>query len=202
MVDEETVECPECGGRLPAGASFCVHCESDLASAESGVDLSELDGLFGPDDPPEFLVETDRGERKAARPVRLLAALAVSIPIAPLVFFLVNSVVSLSAWSGLAVLLVGWLGPALYFSRARLPAEAFGKSLFVIAAGTALVPVALYLRPVGVLERTDMTGTFGAIVALALVVAGVSTALGYFVTGQAQRRVDGDLRYFEEYREE
>jgi len=93
-------DCPECGDPLPAAASYCPHCETALDG--STVDLSELDGLLDEGDVAD-LVEADAGGRRASGPVRLVSGLAVSLPLAPLVLFLVGSVVALSAPESVAV---------------------------------------------------------------------------------------------------
>jgi hypothetical protein len=199
-VPEPSFECPECGDPLPEEARFCPGCATALDEDGETVDLSELDGDILEES--ETLLETDdAGLRRASGPVRTVAGLAVSIPLAPLVLFLVGSVVSLSLWSAALVFLAGWLGPAAVLARARVPAEAFGRSLYLIAVATLLVPVALRAGGFDAWGGT-LAFSFDTVALVSFALAGAFIALGTFVTGQARKRVTGERRGFEEYREE
>ena len=206
MADDETERdecrvCPACDESLPADARFCPYCSTAIDEAGDAVDLSDLDGDILPENPGAFLTEDEAGLRRAPGPVRALAALAVSLPLAPLALFLVGAVVSLSVWSAALVFLAGWFGPAAVLSRARVPAEAFGYSLYLIAVGTLLVPVAIEAG--GEEAWADaLTVSFDTVAAVSLVIAAVLVVLGTFVTGQARKRVTGERRAFEESREE
>jgi hypothetical protein len=193
---EESVECPACGASLPAGARFCPECATAIDEDGAAVDLADLDGDILPADPTELLVEDDSGLRRASGRVRVLAGLAVSIPLAPLVLFLVGSVVSLSAWTGALVFLGGWFGSAAILSRARVPAEAFGRSLYLIAVGTLLIPVAVEVGGGALWTRVS----FDTVAAVSLALAGACIVLGTFVTNQATKRVTGERRAFEDQR--
>jgi len=193
--------CPECGTALPAGARFCPECVTAIDGAGAAVDISELDGDAFTDGPTPLLVEDDAGVRRASGRVRVLAGLAVSVPLAPLVLFLVGSVVSLSVWTAALVFLGGWLGPAAVLSRARVPVEAFGHSLYLIAVATLLVPVALAAGGVEAWGES-LSLPFDVLAAVSLAVATVLVVLGTFVTNQARKRVTGERRGFERYRDE
>jgi hypothetical protein len=204
MASEEASEpCPECGEQLPPGARFCIHCETDLTGeGEEPVDLSELDGLLEPEDIEELLID-DGETRRANRVFRVLAGLAVSIPLAPLFFFIASSFLPSGGVLSVLLFVAAWLGPAALLSRTRLPAEAFGRSLFLIAAGSLLVPLTLYVRPLGsAVVGGANSGAFQAVTAVAFLTAIGATVLGYLVTRQARRRVKGEAKYFERHREE
>lgn len=194
--------CPECGEPLPEEARFCPHCVSDLADDGSAVDRSELEGAFDVEgltgaDVEEGLASVGGpGRRRASGRVRALAGLAVAVPLAPIVLFLASSVLSLTPPTALLVLLAGWLCPAAYLSRARMPAAAFGRSLHLVAIGTALVPVAIHLRPEALADG-PLTPAFGTVTLAAAVVAGLCLLLGAFVRRQVDRRPDGDRRFVE-----
>lgn len=194
-------ECPECGESLPADARFCPYCSTAIDEAGDAVDLSELEGDVLPEDPAEMLTEGDAGLRRASGSVRVLAGLAVSVPLAPLVLFLVGSVVPLSVWSGGLVFLGGWFLSAAVLSRSRVPAEAFGYSLYLIAVGTLLVPVAIEVGGRGTWGES-LTVSFDIVATASLLIAAVLVVLGTFVTGQARKRVTGERRAFEELRDE
>lgn len=199
--DSPRDSCPSCGEPVPAEARFCPHCATAIDADGDAVDLSDMDADGLPADPAELLSEDDGGTRRAAGRVRVLAGLAVSVPLAPLVLFLVGSVVSLTVWTGSLVFLGGWLLPAAALSRARVPAEAFGWSLYLVAACTLLVPLAV--RAGGFAARGGESAlSFDVVALVSIVVAGVAVLLATFVTRQARRRVSGDRRAFEELREE
>ncbi|WP_415381955.1 zinc ribbon domain-containing protein [Halosimplex sp. TS25] len=191
--------CPECGKTLPDGARFCPHCQTPIGDDEGAVDLSELDGLFDEGERPEFLT-AEGGERRASGRVMVVAGLAVAVPLAPLGLFLVSTVRPLSVWTAPLVFLGSWLAPAAYLARARVPAEAFARSLYLIAAGTALVPLGLRFGGEGA-ASDDLQIALGTVTAVALLVAGLAAVLGRYMHGQADGRVSGELRAFEAARE-
>jgi len=195
--DGEEFPCPECGDPLPAGARFCPRCATPIDEDGEAVDLSELDGRF--EDDAAELLSVEAGERRASGPVMVVAGLAVALPLAPLGLFLANTVRPLSVWSAALVFLGGWLAPAAYLARARVPAEAFARSCYLVALGTALIPVGLRFGGNG-LGATDLSASFGTVAAVALLVAVLSVLLGRFMHGQATRRVSGDARAFEDAR--
>lgn len=194
-------DCPECGESLPAGARFCPYCSTAIDEDGEVVDLSELDGDIVPGDPAALLTEDETGRRRASGPVRVLSGLAVSVPLAPLALFLVGTVTSLSVWSGALVFLAGWFVPAAVLARARVPAEAFGYSLYLVAVATLLVPVAIEAGG----EQSwsgVLTVSFETVAAASLGIAAVLVVLGTFVTGTARKRVTGERRAFESTRED
>jgi len=197
--DEEPLSCPECGESLPTDARFCPYCSTAIDEEGGTVDLSDLDADIV-DDPAEFLIEDDDGTRQASGPIRALSGLAVAIPLAPLVLFLVSSVVSLSLWTAGLVFITGWIVPAALLSRSRVPAEAFGRSLFLVGICTLLVPLAVRGDDSGLVNGGQLN--FEAVAGLSLVIAIVAIGLGVFVTAQARKRVSGERRGFEDLRED
>lgn len=195
---DQPLSCPECGESLPGDARFCPYCSTAIDEDGGAVDLSDLDADIV-DDPAEFLVEDDAGNRQAAGPIRALSGLAVAIPLAPLVLFLVSSVVSLSVWTAGLVFLTGWIVPAAILSRSRVPAEAFGRSLFLVGVCTLLVPLAVRGGS-GPVDGSQLS--FDVVAGLSLVIAIVAIGLGVFVSSQARKRVTGERRAFEDLREE
>lgn len=199
-VEEPALSCPECGEDLPGGARFCPYCSTAIDGDGESVDLSELDGDLV-DDPAKLLVEDDAGNRTARGPIRALSGLAVAIPLAPLVLFLVGSVVSFSVWTAGLVFVSGWLVPAAILARSRVPAEAFGRSLFLVGVCTLLVPLAVRGRDGGLVDGGGALD-FEVVAGLSLVIAVLAIGLGLYVTNQASKRVSGERRGFEELREE
>jgi len=197
--NDDAFQCPDCAESLPAGARFCPFCQTAIDEAGGAVDLSDLEG-FDADGQPEFL-QVEDGERRAAGRVRALTGMAVAIPLAPLVLFLVNGVVSLTVWTAPVVFLVAWFVCGAALSRARVPIEAFGRSLYLLAVGTALIPVSLLYGNVGLDVSTDGS-TFRVVAVACAVIAGVMLVLGQYVTRQGRRRVTGEQRAFENAREE
>ena len=197
---DEEMACPECGESLPGGARFCPYCSTAIDESGDAVDVSELDGDLT-EDPAQLLVEDTAGNRQAAGPVRALSGVAVSIPLAPLVLFLVGSVVDLTLWSAGLVFLGGWLLPAGVLARSRVPAEAFGRSLFLIGVCTLFVPLAVRGGDPGIVGEGAALN-FEAVAGLSLVIAVLAIALGLFVTTQARKRVTGERRAFEDLPEE
>jgi len=196
---DDAFECPDCGESLPAGARFCPFCETAIDEEGGVVDLSDLEG-FDVEGQPELL-ETEDGERRAAGHVRALTGMAVAIPVAPLALFLINSVVSMTVWTAPVVFLVAWFVCGAALSRARVPIEAFGRSLYLLAVGTALIPVSLLYGNAG-FDLTAAGSTFRAVAVVCAVAAGAMLVLGQYVTRQGRRRVTGDKRAFENAREE
>jgi hypothetical protein len=194
----ESLACPECGESLPGDARFCPYCSTAIDEEGGTVDLSELDADIV-EDPAEFLIEDDDGNRQASGPIRALSGLAVAIPLAPLVLFLVSSVVSMSVWTAGLVFITGWIVPAAILSRSRVPAQAFGRSLFLVGVCTLLVPLAVR-GDSGLVDGGQMS--FEAVAGLSLVIAIVAIALGIYVSSQARKRVTGERRGFEDLREE
>jgi hypothetical protein len=190
--------CPECGATLPAGARFCPGCATALSAdgeavdlddpdrdpfADADVDLDDISELF--DDDVESLVELDEeGNRRAARRIRVLSGLAVSLPLAPLSLFLASVTVDLTLATAALAFLLGWLGPAALLARSRVPVIAFGRSLYLVAVCTAMVPVALAVN--GAQTSVPVGVEFGTLTAIALTIAAVALGLGKFVTAQAR----------------
>jgi hypothetical protein len=195
---EVELSCPECGAGLPGDARFCPHCSTAIDESGETVDLQGLDGA-AVEDPVELLVEDDAGNRTASGPIRALSGLAVAIPLAPLVLFLVGSVVPLSVWTAGLVFLSGWLVPAAVLARSRVPAEAFGRSLFLVGVCTLFVPLAVRGENTGLVG--DGALSFESVAGLSMLIAVVAIALGLFVTNQAQKRVGGQRQGFENLRE-
>jgi hypothetical protein len=195
---DQSLSCPDCGESLPGGARFCPYCSTAIAEDGGTVDLSELDADII-EDPAEFLVEDEEGNRQANGPIRALSGLAVAIPLAPLILFLVSSVVSLSIWAAGMVFITGWIVPAAILSRSRVPAEAFGRSLFLIGICTLLVPLVVR-DDSGLVNGSGMS--FEAVAGLSMVISIVAIGLGVFVSSQARKRVSGERRGFEDLREE
>jgi len=196
--DDQEFPCPDCGDPLPADARFCPRCATPIDEDGTAVSLSELDDRFDDDNPAELLSVED-GERRASGRVMVVAGLAVALPLAPLGLFLVNTVRALSLWSAALVFLGGWLAPAAYLARARVPAEAFARSCYLVAAGTALIPVGLRFGG-NAIAPGDLSVSVATVTVVALVVAALAVLLGAFMHRQATRRVTGDLRAFEEAR--
>lgn len=194
----ESLSCPECGESLPGDARFCPYCSTAIDEEGGTVDLSELDADIV-EDPAEFLIEDDDGNRQASGPIRALSGLAVAVPLAPLVLFLVSSVVSMSVWTAGLVFITGWIVPAAILSRSRVPAEAFGRSLFLVGICTLLVPLAVR-GDSGLVNGGQVS--FEAVAGLSLVIAILAIALGVYVSSQARKRVTGERRGFEDLREE
>jgi len=194
----ETAPCPGCDESLPVDARFCPFCETAIDEAGEAVDLSELDG-FDTDGRPEFL-DVAEGERRATGRVRALTGMVVAVPLAPLVLFLVNSAVALTAWTAPPVFLVAWFVCGAVLSRARVPIEAFGRSLYLLAVGTALVPVSLLYGNAG-LDVSTGGSTFRVLAVACTGIAAVMVVLGRYVTRQGRRRVTGENRAVETPRE-
>jgi hypothetical protein len=125
----------------------------------------------------------------------VVAGLAVAVPLAPLGLLLVSTVTSLSVWTAALVFLGSWLAPAAYLARGRVPAAAFARSLSLVAAATALIPVGLLLGDSG-LASGDRQVSVETVTVVALVVAGLAAVLGRYVHEQASARVSGDKRAF------
>lgn len=195
--ETSTVPCPGCGEELPRDSRFCPHCETPI-SDEDPVDRPELDGLF--DEQPALSAVEGR-ERRTSGPVMVVAGLAVAVPLAPLGLFLVSTVRPLSVWTAPLVFLGSWLAPAAYLARARAPAEAFTRSLYLVAAGTALIPVGLRIGDEGA-ASVDLQIAAGTVTAVALVVAGLAAVLGRYIHGQVSGRAGRDFRAVEAGRED
>jgi hypothetical protein len=191
--DAPAFPCPECHNALPAGARFCPDCRTPIGEDANAVDLSELDGRF--DDERSELLTVDGIERRASGRIMVVAGLAVAVPLAPLGLLLVSTVISLSVWTAALVFLGSWLAPAAYLARGRVPAAAFARSLSLVAAATALIPVGLLLGDSG-LASGDRQVSVETVTVVALVVAGLAAVLGRYVHEQASARVSGDERAF------
>ncbi|MFB6141115.1 MAG: zinc ribbon domain-containing protein [Halosimplex sp.] len=196
---DETREfpCPECGEPLPDGARFCPGCATPIGENGEAVEWSELDGRFA--DRSRELLADRAGKRRASGRVMVVAGVAVALPLAPLGLFLVSTVSRLSVWTAPLVLLGSWLAPAAYLARARVPAESFARSCYLIAVGTALVPVALAAGDSGLAAANAEVGMAG-VTAVSLVVAGLAAVLGRYVDRRASER-SRDVRSFEESRD-
>jgi uncharacterized membrane protein len=113
--------------------------------------------------------------------------MAVSIPIAPLVLFLASSLVDLTPLTAGVSFLLGWLGPAALLSRSNEPVVAFGRSLYLVALGTALIPVAMVVGK-SASAPSEVGVDFGTLTVVVIVIAALALALGRFVTMQAGRK--------------
>lgn len=196
--------CPRCGEPISGTEAQCPSCGLDFLDAEGGLSQEAIDAMLDDADIQRPGPRLQAGYYTPAW-VRLLVGLAISVPMAPLVLFVVESVVPIPLWIGGLVFLVGWFVPGYLLSRRAVPSVIVATGLLLLGITMAVTPLAIVIGRT--LFGTDATaiGTLGtnvlaaqtAFLAIGLVVVG----LGAVVYRHAARTRDSWAEQAAEMRE-
>ncbi|MCU4718917.1 zinc ribbon domain-containing protein [Halapricum hydrolyticum] len=166
MSDErprEDVEatCPQCGTSIADHDGSCPSCGLVFLDDEGGLTDEAADALFEDSNLDLENLDLSRSEYYTPQWMRLIVGLAISTPMAPLVLFVVGSIVSLPLWVSGLVFVLGWLLPAVLLSRLALPSVIVAVGLVVLGSTLALAPPAIVVGRAVVGSDAETIGTFG-----------------------------------------
>lgn len=150
---EEDIDatCPQCGEPISGHEGRCPACGLDFLDEEGGLSQDAVDAMLA-DAGIEAPTATPRGAFSTPRWVRLLVGLSITLPMGPLVMFVLESVAAVSLSVSVLAFLVGWLGPGYLVSRWHVPTA-------VVAAGLLLVGATLAVTPLAIVAGRALLGT-------------------------------------------
>lgn len=190
--DNPEATCPQCGSSMAAHGR-CPDCGLTLLDEDGGLTEAAAEELFDETD----LDVGDPGRSTGGHVpqwVSLLVALTISVPMAPVVLFVVRSIVSLPLWLSGIAFLVGWLLPALALARLAVPSAIVAAGLVVLGGTLALTPLVIVAGRAILGVDTQPIGAFGsdpwAAQAAFLAVGSVVLVLGGFLYRYAGRKRD------------
>ncbi|QCC52278.1 zinc ribbon domain-containing protein [Halapricum salinum] len=143
--------CPQCGEPISGHEGRCPSCGLDFLDGEGGLSEDAIDamladaGIEGPEATPHGALSTPRW-------VRLLVGLSITVPMGPLVMFVVESVWPVPLLVSVFAFLVGWLVPGYLLSRWRVPTA-------IVALGLLLVGLTLSVTPLLIVGGRALLGT-------------------------------------------
>ena len=143
--------CPQCGEPISGHEGRCPSCGLDFLDDEGGLSEDAIDamladaGIEGPEVTPHGALSTPRW-------VRLLVGLSITVPMGPLVMFVVESVWPVPLSVSVFAFLVGWLVPGYLLSRWRVPTA-------IVALGLLLVGLTLSVTPLLIVGGRALLGT-------------------------------------------
>jgi len=178
--------CPRCGSSITEHGGTCPDCGLVFLDEDGGLTEEAADALFEDRD-----LDIAEGTY-VPQWVRLLVALAITAPMAPVVLFVVGSVVSLPLWLSGLVFLSGWFLPAMALARLAVPSSIVAAGLVVLGATLASTPVLIVVGRTILGVDAQSIGAFGSDAWAAqtafLAVGSVVLVLGVFLYRYAGRK--------------
>jgi len=134
--------CPRCDAFVDGDHAVCPECGLRFLDEDGGISDEVVDALFETADvmPPEELSPTRFG---APRSIRIGVALAISLPLAPVVTLVVLSVLPLPGILTALVALAAWSVPAYALSGSTLPTLIVANGLGVLGLTMATAPLVI-----------------------------------------------------------
>jgi len=152
MAEEEIdATCPQCGEPISGHEGRCPSCGLDFLDDEGGLSQDAIDAMFE-DAGIEGPEATPLGTFSTPRWVRLLVALSITVPMGPLVMFVVESAAPVSLSVAVLAFLVGWVVPGYILSRFVVPTV-------IVAIGLLLVGTTLAVTPLAIVAGRTLLGT-------------------------------------------
>lgn len=183
--------CPRCGSSITEHDGTCPECGLVFLDEDGGLTEEATDALFEDTDINLDDLDIDQGTY-VPQWVRLLVALTISAPMAPVVLFVVGSIVPLPLWPSSLVFLVGWFLPAMALARLAVPSAIVAAGLVVLGATIATTPLLIVLGRTILGVDAQAIGAFGSDTWAAqiafLAVGSVVLALGGFLYRYAGRK--------------
>ncbi len=153
--------CPRCGSSITDHNGACPECGLVFLDEDGRLTDAAADALFED-------TELDLGDLDIAEGgympqwVLLVVALAITVPMAPVVLFVVGSIVSLPLWLSSLAYLVGWLLPAMALSRLAVPSAIVAAGLVVLGTTLALTPSLIVIGRAILGTDAGSIGVFGS----------------------------------------
>jgi len=185
--------CPRCGSSITAHGGTCPDCGLTFLDEDGGLTDEAADELFDETDLDVGDLDRSTGAY-VPQWVSLLVALTISVPMAPVVLFVVESVVSLPLWLSGIAFLAGWLLPAMALARLTVPSAIVAAGLIVLGGALALTPLVIVVGRAILGVDAQSIGAFGsdpwAAQTAFLAVGSVVFVLGGFLYRYAGRKRD------------
>jgi hypothetical protein len=185
--------CPECGGKIGATATYCMHCSADLTDERRAAD-ADADGVWdGAElDPPQSTDAPTDGDAGATGGlldpeglvddsltvvVGILGGIVVGV-----VGTVVLGIVTGSA-AGVGFGVVAWLVTTAYLVRQRTVQGAVSKSGYSVAVVLLLVPL-VAVSPVVDVEGglSGRSGLFVVLLLFVVVPAAIAAGIGWLAS--------------------
>lgn len=195
--DPDDPRCPECGGKIGATATYCMHCSADLTDELEESD-TDGDGAWDQSETTTDGATTDdtstgrpRRERAPGDSDQLLdpdglvdntLTAVVGIIGGIVVGFVGTTVLLILTGSGWAVLFgfLAWLGSTAYLVRRSTVQGAISKSAYAVAIVLLVVPL-VALSPLTSMDggAGERMGLFVVLLVFVAIPAGVSAIVGW-----------------------
>ena len=156
------VTCPRCGTSITDRDGSCPSCGLVFLDDEGGLTDEAVDALFEDSDLDLENFDLSRDGYHTPQWVRLIVGLAISTPMAPVVLFVVGSIVALPLWASGLVFVLGWVFPAVLLSRLALPSVIVAIGLVGLGSTLVMVPPAIVVGRVIVGSDAETIGAFGS----------------------------------------
>lgn len=183
--------CPRCESSITEHDGTCPECGLVFLDEDGGVTEEAADALF--EDTDLDLEDLDlSGGTYMPQWVRLLVALTITVPMAPVALFVVGSIVSLPLWLSGLVFMLGWFLPAMALARLAVPSLIVAAGLVVLGGTLALTPLLIVVGRATLGTDVQSIGAFGSDIWAAqtafFAVGSVVLVLGGFLYRYAGRK--------------
>ena len=137
-----SADCPRCDEPIDGDEDACPNCGLEFLDPEGGLSEDAMQALL---DNADVTLPTEGGDGgfSAPKTIRLFVALAITIPMAPLVAFIGVSVFPLPTWASVVLATLGWVVPAYLLARFRVPTLVVANGLLLIGLTMATTPLVI-----------------------------------------------------------
>ena len=144
-------ECPRCEAAIDGTEDACPECGLEFIDDEGGLSQEAIDAMMADVDAslPESAL---RGDDYMPGWIRLMVALAITVPLGPVVALIALAIVPLPAWVGAFVLGLSWLLAAYALAN-------FAVATLIVANGLLLIGGILAASPLLILGGRSLFGT-------------------------------------------
>lgn len=174
-------DCPRCDTPIDGTEDACPDCGLQFIDEDGGLSQEAVDEMLSDADLPSP-EEFSPARVGAPQSLRLFVALAITLPLAPVIVFVVVSVFPIGGLLTALVFLAGWTVPAYGLARSPVPTLIVANGLGVLGLTMATAPMLI----VGgrALAGTDAT-QIGALGSNVFAAQGVFLVIGIAVLGIA-----------------
>lgn len=173
--------CPRCDEPVEGEETACPECGLQYLDGEGGLSQDAIDAMLEEADvsPPEDLSPDRIGTPLS---VRVFVALAITVPMGPVVTLVAVSVVPLEGFGAALVFLATWTTSAYVLARSPVPTTIVANGLVLLGATMATAPIVIAVgRAVVGTDAADV-GALGSNVAA---LQGVFLAIGLGIVAVA-----------------
>jgi len=144
-------ECPRCEAAIDGNEETCPECGLEFIDEEGGLSQEAIDAMMADVD-ASLSKEALQGDNYMPGWVRLMVALAITVPLGPVVALIALATVPLPAWVGAFVLGLSWLLAAYALAN-------FTVATLIVANGLLLTGGILTASPLLTIGGRSLFGT-------------------------------------------